>query len=74
MITLQIVPVDLLLNVGAYLLRNEPYCSEINDIHEITLAAILNDYDMLEYYIMEKYQRKNLTSVHRWPFQETSGL
>jgi len=49
MITLQTVPVDLLLNVGTYL--EDPAFSYSRDISEITLAATLNDHDMLEHYM-----------------------
>jgi hypothetical protein len=52
-ITLQTVPVDLLLNVGTYL-ESPPHTHSYN-IHEITLAATLKDFEMLEYY-MEKYK------------------
>jgi hypothetical protein len=55
MITLHTVPVDLLLNVGTYL--DEPDNSQIDDINEITFAATLNDYEMLEHYI-KKYNYK----------------
>ena len=49
MITLQTVPVELLLNVGTYL--TDTQWSGINNIDEITLAATLKDYEMLEYYL-----------------------
>jgi hypothetical protein len=49
MITLQTVPVDLLLNTGTYL--NRPEDSLRNDINEITLAATLTDCEMMEHYM-----------------------
>jgi hypothetical protein len=49
MITLQTVPVDLLLNVGTYLTKTQ--WSARNNIDEITLAATLKDYEMMEYYV-----------------------
>jgi len=49
MITLQTVPVDLLLNVGTYL--KDIGDAQIDNINEITLAAILKDYEMLEHYM-----------------------
>jgi hypothetical protein len=50
MITLQTVPVDMLLNVGTYIQYPSPSYSHNHDIDEIRLAAILNDYEMLERY------------------------
>ena len=52
MITLKTAPVDMLVNVGLFL--EFPSSSQRDDIDEITLAAILNDYEMLERY-MEKH-------------------
>jgi len=57
MITLQTVPVDLLLNIGTYL---QGRSSEIVDINRTTLAAILNDHDMLENH-MQKYTPSNIS-------------
>jgi hypothetical protein len=51
-ITLQILPVDLLLHIGTFLKNTDE--SRRRDISGITLAAILNDYEMLEHY-MKKY-------------------
>jgi hypothetical protein len=55
-ITLQTVPVDLLLNVGTYLNRFS------DDINVITLAATLKDYDMLERY-MEKHALSEVSAM-----------
>ena len=51
-ITLQTVPVDLLLHIGTFLEDTDE--SRRRDISGTTLAAILNDYEMLEHY-MKKY-------------------
>ena len=50
MITLQTLPVDALLHIGTFL-QNPSRYMRIRDIDEITLAAILNDREMLEHYL-----------------------
>jgi hypothetical protein len=59
MITLQTIPVDCLLHIGTFL-RNRSF-SRIDNIDEITLAAILNDHDMLEHY-MNKHGKFHVTT------------
>jgi len=46
-LTIQKIPLDLLLIVGKFL--PDVYFSTLNDIHVITLAAVLHDKEMLEY-------------------------
>ena len=72
MITLHRVPLDMLLNVGLFL--EFPSSSRRDNIDEITLAAILNDYEMLERYmkkhspdyIMEKVTLSGSLKALKW--------
>jgi hypothetical protein len=57
-ITLQTIPVDCLLHVGTYLGHYHPF--HIGDIEDITLAAILNDREMLEHY-MKRYDESQVS-------------
>ena len=60
-ITLQSIPTDCLLSVGAYLQRVRS--SNVNDIDQITLAGILSNYDMLEHFLLRNGWHKLLVSV-----------
>jgi hypothetical protein len=57
MITLQKIPVDLLLHIGTYLKDIDSYT---RDIDGVTLAAILKDYEMLEHYL-QKYAPSDIS-------------
>jgi hypothetical protein len=60
MITLQTVPVDLLLNIGTYL--QDTHLSKSDNINEVTLAVTLKDYEMLEHY-MKKHRPSDVIQM-----------
>lgn len=57
--TLQLVPTDLLICVEKFMRNDTDVIA--NDIHEVTLAAMLDDYVMLEHYL-QKYDKSTFNN------------
>jgi hypothetical protein len=59
-ITLESLPADLQRHIGTFL--QYPFFSRRDDIDQITLAAILNDHEILDYYLCKgKYSRYDIS-------------